>query len=262
MALGRSQRRPYLFDPSGAWNVGDALGSGATRPARQDIKKFLNGNQTTALDVDRNGTADALSDGILILRYLFDPNGQWNVADALGVRATRTTREAIEAYLNGYNPAPPPAPKSAATVPIKVLSSQSLAVPADSPSLAVDTTVQVNSDVEAVSGAGVNKARATISQALVIGNTGTHAFTRVDRTPIADQDNQPDDLRAVDTALESWDQPTASDVTVGWMPNQGVSPGNDEELDQRWGKAGLDWFLTKPRDHVNEPELGKITTVL
>ena len=82
----------YLFDPTGAWNVSDALGSGATRTTRQDIKSFLDGGKTTVLDADGNGTADALSDGILILRYLFDPTGAWNVNDALGSGATRTTR--------------------------------------------------------------------------------------------------------------------------------------------------------------------------
>jgi len=75
--------------------VNDALGSGATRTIRENIKGFLDGGVTTALDPDGNGTADALSDGILILRYLFDPSGQWNVADALGSGATRTTRDAI-----------------------------------------------------------------------------------------------------------------------------------------------------------------------
>ncbi len=58
-----------------------------------------------SLDVDGNGAADALTDGILILRYLFDPLGAWNYSDALGSGAARTTRTAIRAYLNQYNPA-------------------------------------------------------------------------------------------------------------------------------------------------------------
>lgn len=92
----------YLFDRSGAWNIADALGSGARRSAREIVKPFLDAEQTTALDVDGNGSADALSDGILILRYLFDPTGAWNVNDAIGTGATRTTREAIKAYLDQY----------------------------------------------------------------------------------------------------------------------------------------------------------------
>jgi autotransporter-associated beta strand protein len=94
----------YLFDPTGAWNYSDALGSGAIRTKRDDVKLFLDSGRSTVLDVDGNGTPDALTDGILILRYLFDPSGQWNYSDALGSGATRTTRAAIRAYLDQYNP--------------------------------------------------------------------------------------------------------------------------------------------------------------
>ncbi len=59
---------------------------------------------TGSLDADGNGTADALTNGILILRYLFDPEGQWNFKDALGVGAMPTTRATIRSYLNQYNP--------------------------------------------------------------------------------------------------------------------------------------------------------------
>lgn len=98
----------YLFDQTGEWNYSDALGSGAARTTRQDIKDFLDGGRTTVLDVDGNGAPDALSDGILILRYLFDPPGLWNYSDALGSGATRTTRETIKAHLDQYNPATVP----------------------------------------------------------------------------------------------------------------------------------------------------------
>jgi hypothetical protein len=94
----------YLFDPTGPWDCSDALGSDATRTTRADIKGFLDGGQITLLDVDGNGTADALTDGILILRYLFDPAGAWNCSDALGSAATRTTRAQIKAHLDAYRP--------------------------------------------------------------------------------------------------------------------------------------------------------------
>jgi ELWxxDGT repeat protein len=95
----------YLFAPSGAWNFADAVGVGAARTTRTEIKSLLDRGLTSMLDVDGNGTADALTDGILILRYLFAPSGGWNFADAVGVGATRTTREAIKAFLDQYNPA-------------------------------------------------------------------------------------------------------------------------------------------------------------
>jgi hypothetical protein len=107
----------YLFDPGGAWSVNDALGASAARTTRAAIKEFLDACRTTALDADGNGTADALSDGILILRYLFDPAGAWTVSDALGQGAMRTTREAIRAYLDQFThwvaASPPSVPASA-----------------------------------------------------------------------------------------------------------------------------------------------------
>jgi hypothetical protein len=92
----------YLFDPAGSWNYSDALGSGAFRTNRELIRNRLGFESSTVLDVDGNGAADALTDGILILRYLFDPTGSWNYSDSLGSGATRTTREAIRAYLDEW----------------------------------------------------------------------------------------------------------------------------------------------------------------
>ncbi len=94
----------YLFDPTGAWNYSDALGCGATRITRPALRQYLDDATQSVLDCDGNGACDALTDGILILRYLFDRNGAWNYADALGSGATRTDRDAIRAFLDGYNP--------------------------------------------------------------------------------------------------------------------------------------------------------------
>jgi uncharacterized lipoprotein YddW (UPF0748 family) len=94
----------YSFDPAGAWNYSDALGAGATRTTRAGIRDFLDAGRASVLDVDGNGAADALTDGILILRYLFDPAGAWNYSDALGAGATRTSRAEIEAFLDQFTP--------------------------------------------------------------------------------------------------------------------------------------------------------------
>jgi hypothetical protein len=94
----------YLFDPAGSWNFADAVSGDATRTTRPTIQAYLEGAKTTVLDVDGNGTADALTDGILILRYLFDPTGSWSFADAVASDATRTTRPAIKAHLDLYLP--------------------------------------------------------------------------------------------------------------------------------------------------------------
>jgi ELWxxDGT repeat protein len=94
----------YLFAPEGAWTYQDAVGVGATRTTRSEIKAYSDRGRTSLLDVDGNGQADALTDGILILRYLFAPGGSWSYSDAVGVGATRTSRAELKAFLDQYNP--------------------------------------------------------------------------------------------------------------------------------------------------------------
>jgi uncharacterized lipoprotein YddW (UPF0748 family) len=107
----------YLFSPQGAWSYSDAVGVGATQTTREAIANCLNSISDSSLDVDGNGTADALTDGILILRYLFAPTGAWTYSDALGVGATRTTREQIRAFLDQYCPERTPAGRVETPVP-------------------------------------------------------------------------------------------------------------------------------------------------
>jgi hypothetical protein len=51
-------------------------------------------------DVDGNGKLDALTDGILLLRYLFGFTGNSLTAGAIGSGATRTTPAAVKAFLD------------------------------------------------------------------------------------------------------------------------------------------------------------------
>jgi hypothetical protein len=214
------------------------------------------------LDVDGNGSADALSDGILILRYLSDPTGQWNVVDALGSGATRTTLTDIKAYLDLYNPSlSPSAPMmTAAMVSAEDPSPQSQAASSSLASITVDTTEPVKSCVEPVNGSDADQVRATISQALVIGGIGTVTTIGVDQKSMPEEDSQPNDLPAIDAALDSWDQPAPYGVPWGLMPNQ--RRNDDAEADEVWGEDGLDWFLTKVGDDVNDQETGAIINAL
>ena len=58
----------------------------------------------TALDIDGNGTADALTDGLLVIRYLFGLRGAALIQGAVGAGAQRTTATEIEAYLKPFLP--------------------------------------------------------------------------------------------------------------------------------------------------------------
>lgn len=64
------------------------------------------------LDIDNNGQVDALTDGLLFLRYLFGLNGNDLIGDAVAINANRSTAAEIVAYIEQHLPgaasSPPP----------------------------------------------------------------------------------------------------------------------------------------------------------
>jgi hypothetical protein len=60
---------------------------------------------TTNLDIDANGEATALTDGVMIVRSLFGVTGTQLTNGALGAGATRTDPAEIIAFLDGFLPA-------------------------------------------------------------------------------------------------------------------------------------------------------------
>ena len=85
--------------------TGTALTTGAVDPAGQRtdptaIHNYLN-SISTALDVDLNQNADALSDGIMIIRSLFGFTGTAVTNGAVGASPARGNWAAIQGYLNG-----------------------------------------------------------------------------------------------------------------------------------------------------------------
>jgi adhesin/invasin len=94
----------YLFNPgqSSSALTSSALGSNPTRTA-EEIKTYL-ASSASILDVDGNGSSDALTDGIMAIRYLFNP-GQSESAltsSALGSSPGRTNTE-IKSYLQSIS---------------------------------------------------------------------------------------------------------------------------------------------------------------
>ena len=73
-------------------------------------------NTMSYADIDGNGEVDALSDGLIILRYLFGIEGDSLINDTLSTNATRTSVEEIAAYLDFPNQTP--VPPSGEVVPL------------------------------------------------------------------------------------------------------------------------------------------------
>ena len=89
--------------------TGDALATGAistdaTRDRAEDISALL-ADADSELDIDGNGESKALSDGLLLIRYLFGFTGDALTVGAIGEGATRDTSETIEAYISDRVPA-------------------------------------------------------------------------------------------------------------------------------------------------------------
>ena len=96
----------YLFELSGPALIANAVGPGATRITDTQIHAYLT-DIRPVLDIDGNGQADALTDGLLIIRYLFNLRGDGLVRDAVGSGAIRTTAEQIEARIQSLLAATP-----------------------------------------------------------------------------------------------------------------------------------------------------------
>ena len=87
----------YLFGFSGDDLTSGAIGEEATRDAAE-IATFLAGCPL-ALDVDGNGSAEPLTDGMLFLRYLFGHADDALVSGVVGEGCTRCDAESIAARL-------------------------------------------------------------------------------------------------------------------------------------------------------------------
>ena len=103
-------------NPALAWRVdfGAGFSEGVTKSVEQYVR-LVRGGQSfgsfdanhawqSALDIDGNGTADALTDGLLVIRYLFGLRGPPLIDRAIGTGASRTTAPEIETYIKNLMP--------------------------------------------------------------------------------------------------------------------------------------------------------------
>jgi len=88
----------YLFGLTGTPLTSGALGLTATRKDPAALKAYLD-DIRPALDVDNDGKADALTDGVLIIRYLSGLHGTLLTNGVIGAGATRNSAALIEPYI-------------------------------------------------------------------------------------------------------------------------------------------------------------------
>ena len=93
----------HLFGFTGAALTNGVVDSAGQRTDPTAIQNYLN-SISTALDVDLNQQADALSDGILIIRSLFGFTGTALTSGAIDPAGQRTDPAVIAAFLDNMNP--------------------------------------------------------------------------------------------------------------------------------------------------------------
>ena len=86
---------------------GSALTAGAisadSSSSSQQVEDYLNA-ASPILDIDGNGSIDALTDGLLLLRYLFGVRGESFINGAVSSSATRAYIDQVEEYIGSLMP--------------------------------------------------------------------------------------------------------------------------------------------------------------
>ena len=93
----------YLFEFRGQVLINLAIANDAVLTTAEEIEARLQAMESI-LDVDGDGKTEALTDGLLIIRYLFGFRGDVLVENAIGSGATRATSSQIEDYLQSFVP--------------------------------------------------------------------------------------------------------------------------------------------------------------
>ena len=93
----------YLFGLTGLPLVDAAIGTGASRMTPDAISDYV-ANIRALVDIDGDGRVDALTDGLLVCRYLFGLRGVALINGALAPGAIRLAADAIEAQIATLKP--------------------------------------------------------------------------------------------------------------------------------------------------------------
>ena len=93
----------HLFGFSGDSLTSGAVSGEGNRGASEAIAGYLT-DADAELDIDGDGEAKPLTDGLLLIRYLFGFSADSLISGAIGTGATRDTAEEVEAYIQARMP--------------------------------------------------------------------------------------------------------------------------------------------------------------
>ena len=87
-----------MFGFSGDSLTSGAVSGGASRDGSDAIANYL-ADANSELDIDGDAESKPLTDGLLLIRYLFGFSGDSLISGAIGDGAERDTAEEVEAYI-------------------------------------------------------------------------------------------------------------------------------------------------------------------
>ncbi len=93
----------HQFGFTGSTLISGAVDTNATRTTASEIETYLATGQA-ASDIDGDGSNKPLTDGLLLLRYLFGFRGDTLIQGAVDGGGSRQTATEIESYINGLLP--------------------------------------------------------------------------------------------------------------------------------------------------------------
>jgi len=93
----------YLFENRGDNLINGVVSENCTRCTTEEIEGFLTIIKSSILDVDGDGIADGATDGLLLIRYLFENRGNNLINGVVSKDCFRCKAEEIEYYLNEIN---------------------------------------------------------------------------------------------------------------------------------------------------------------
>ena len=95
----------HMFGIRGDSLVKDAVGIGCAQCSASDIEAFLDQcTATNTWDIDGNGEIDALTDGLLTIRYIFGIRQEALISNSVANDCTRCTVAEVEVYLQELLP--------------------------------------------------------------------------------------------------------------------------------------------------------------
>ena len=97
----------HNFGLTGDPLINGVVADGAQYVSPTDLEDRLTQLGVSSGDIDGNGTVDALTDGLLLLRYLFGLNGDPLIRGVIAENATRTESSVVESYIFDLLPQAP-----------------------------------------------------------------------------------------------------------------------------------------------------------